>query len=147
MSITTNLRLFLIKRIFCFLEQPSTCQNPSSDRTEFKVTNFISDYFTTEEHLLDSLSLIGPTATNIAVTPMMQFYGGGVYDNSEAGWPWNQMREVYKSFTRFWCIRLQSLTLQWLGYQPIILLWPILEKCNSLTTSKASVGMWENLEI
>ena len=49
------------------------------------MTNFISDYFTTEEHLLDSLSLIGPTATNIAVTPMMQFYGGGVYDNSEAG--------------------------------------------------------------
>ena len=70
---------------FFVLEQPSTCQNPSSDRTEFKVTNFISDYFTTEEHLLDSLSLIGPTATNIAVTPMMQFYGGGVYDNSEAG--------------------------------------------------------------
>ena len=53
------------------------------DRTQARVTGYISDIFTTEEHLEISVGLIGPTATNIAVTPMMQFYGGGLYFQPE----------------------------------------------------------------
>ena len=48
-----------------------------------RVFDYVSDYFTTEDYLIDSLSQIGPTATNIAVTPKIQFYGGDVYYNRE----------------------------------------------------------------
>ena len=54
-----------------------------NDTTRARVTSYISDIFTTEMHLNLSVGLIGPTATNIAVTPMMAFYGGGVYYNEE----------------------------------------------------------------
>ena len=65
-------------------EELGKCQNRSSDATSTRVESYISDYFTTEDYLIDSLSLIGPTSTNIAVTPLMQFYGGGVYYEPEA---------------------------------------------------------------
>ena len=47
------------------------------------MTGYISDIFTTENHLTDSVGMVGLTATTIAVTPMMMFYGGGVYYNPE----------------------------------------------------------------
>ena len=52
------------------------------DKTRVRMTEYISDYFTDESYLSDALA-IGPVATNIAVTPAMQFYGGGVYYNPE----------------------------------------------------------------
>ena len=59
------------------------CDSFVNDTTRARVTSYISDIFTTEMHLNLSVGLIGPTATNIAVTPMMAFYGGGVYYNEE----------------------------------------------------------------
>ena len=41
------------------------------------------DFFTTEDYLMDSLTLIGPTTINLLVTPLMQFYGGGVFYRPE----------------------------------------------------------------
>ena len=42
------------------------------------------EYFTTEDYLIDSLSLFGPTTTTLLVTtPLMQFYGGGVFYKRE----------------------------------------------------------------
>ena len=64
-------------------EEAQTCDRQVEDRTRARVTGYISDIFTTEEHLTDSVGLMGPTATNIAVTPMMVFYAGGVYYNPE----------------------------------------------------------------
>ena len=58
-------------------------QPRDSDQPSARVVDYLSDYFTTEDYLLDSLSLYGPTATNIAVTPMLQFYGGGIYYNPD----------------------------------------------------------------
>lgn len=63
-------------------EEPNTCAQ-SQDFTRASVTDFIGDIFTTEDYLLDAVSQIGATATNIAVTPNMQHYGGGVYYNTE----------------------------------------------------------------
>jgi len=58
------------------------CQTANSvDKTSARVTDYIADYFTTEDYLIDSLSLYGPTVTNMAVTPKLQFYGGGLYYN------------------------------------------------------------------
>ena len=59
------------------------CMTQNFNKTTGRVTNFISDIFTDETYLTDSLVQFGPTATNIAVTPMMQFYGGGIYYNPE----------------------------------------------------------------
>ena len=53
------------------------------DKTKARVTGYISDVFTTEDHLRDSVGMVGVTATNIAVTPLMVFYKGGVYYNPE----------------------------------------------------------------
>ena len=64
-------------------EEAQTCDRQVEDRTRARVTGYISDIFTTEEHLEISVGLMGPTATNIAVTPMMQFYGGGLYYQPE----------------------------------------------------------------
>ena len=64
-------------------EEAQTCDRQVEDRTRARVTGYISDIFTTEEHLTDSVGLMGPTATNIAVTPMMVFYAGGVYYNPD----------------------------------------------------------------
>ena len=57
------------------------CDDFVNDTTVARVTSYISDIFTTENHLNISVGLIGPTTTNIAVTPMIAFYGGGVYYN------------------------------------------------------------------
>ena len=59
------------------------CQTQSLDKTSAKVTDYIGDYFTTEDYLIDSLSLYGPAVTNMAVTPKLQFYGGGLYYNPD----------------------------------------------------------------
>ena len=59
------------------------CKTESLDKTSSKVDDYIADYFTTEDYLIDSLSLYGPTVTNMAVTPKLQFYGGGLYYNPE----------------------------------------------------------------
>ena len=57
------------------------CDDFVNDTTVARVTGYVSDIFTTENHLNVSVGLIGPTTTNIAVTPMIVFYGGGVYYN------------------------------------------------------------------
>ena len=54
------------------------CRVEVEDRTGVRMTDFISDYFTDETYITDALA-IGPVATNIGVTPAMQFYKGGVY--------------------------------------------------------------------
>ena len=59
------------------------CESRVRDQTRARVTDFLSDFFTTEDYLIDSLSQFGPTSTNIAVTPMFQFYGGGIYYNPD----------------------------------------------------------------
>ena len=58
-------------------------QPGSRDLTRARVTDYVSDIFTTEDHLLDAVSMLGATVTNIAVTADLAFYGGGVYYNPE----------------------------------------------------------------
>ena len=62
-------------------EVQSECDNFVADTSRARLTDYISDIFTTEDHLLDSVGLLGPTATNIAITPQFQFYRGGVFYN------------------------------------------------------------------
>ena len=59
----------------------SGCVTFVEDTPRARVTEYVSDIFTTEDHLLDSVGLIGPTTTNIAITPQFQFYKGGIYYN------------------------------------------------------------------
>ena len=63
-------------------EEKKECRVEVEDRTRVRMTEYLSDYFTDETYLTDALA-IGPVATNIGVTPAMQFYGGGVYYNPE----------------------------------------------------------------
>ena len=42
-----------------------TCSEPR-DFTRARVTDYVADIFTTEDHLLDAVSMMGATATNIA---------------------------------------------------------------------------------
>jgi len=63
-------------------EENFGCVNEIQEPTTARVVDYISDYFTTEDYLVDSLTF-GPTSTNIAVTPMLQLYGGGIYYNPE----------------------------------------------------------------
>ena len=58
------------------------CRVEVEDKTRVRMTEYISDYFTDETYITDALA-IGPVATNIGVTPSMQFYKGGVYFNPE----------------------------------------------------------------
>ena len=63
-------------------EEKKECRLEVQDRTRVRMTEYLSDYFTDETYLTDALA-IGPVATNIGVTPSMQFYKGGVYFNPE----------------------------------------------------------------
>ena len=63
-------------------EEKKDCRAEVEDGTRVRMTDYLSDYFTDETYLLDALA-IGPVATNIAVTPSMRFYKGGVYYNPE----------------------------------------------------------------
>ena len=63
-------------------EEKMECRVEVEDKTRVRMTEYLSDYFTDETYLTDALAL-GPTATNIGVTPAMQFYGGGLYYNPE----------------------------------------------------------------
>ena len=63
-------------------EEKKECRLEVQDRTRVRMTEYISDYFTDETYITDALA-IGPVATNIGVTPSMQFYKGGVYFNPE----------------------------------------------------------------
>ena len=63
-------------------EEKKECRVEVEDRTRVRMTEYLSDYFTDETYLTDALA-IGPVATNIGVTPYMQFYGGGVYYNTD----------------------------------------------------------------
>ena len=47
-----------------------------------RMTDFMFDYFTTEDYIVDALQT-GPVTTSMIVTPLMQSYGGGVYYNFE----------------------------------------------------------------
>ena len=47
------------------------------------MVDYMFDFFTTEDYLTDSLTLIGPTVTNLVITPLMQSYGGGVFYSPE----------------------------------------------------------------
>ena len=47
------------------------------------VSDYVADLFTTEDHLLDALSQIGPTVTVLSFSPKLQQYGGGVFYHPE----------------------------------------------------------------
>ena len=47
------------------------------------VSDYVADLFTTEEHLVDALSQIGPTVSVFSFTPKIQQYGGGVFYHPE----------------------------------------------------------------
>ena len=59
-----------------------TCSQ-ASDLTRARVTDYVADIFTTEDHLMDAVTMVGARATNIAVTANLVFYGGGLYYNPE----------------------------------------------------------------
>ena len=63
-------------------EEKGECRAEVQDRTRVRMTDYLSDYFTDETYLTDALA-IGPVATNIGVTPAMQFYKEGIYYNPE----------------------------------------------------------------
>ena len=66
------------------LPEAGTCdQSLDNGGTRERMVDYIYDFFTTEDYLVDSLSLIGPTTTNLLVTPLMQHYGGGVFYKPE----------------------------------------------------------------
>merc|ERR1719500_142586 len=64
------------------MNETKTCSQ-SGDLTRARVTDYVADIFTTEDHLTDAVSMLGATATNIAVTANLVFYGGGLYYNPE----------------------------------------------------------------
>ena len=45
--------------------ETGTCSQ-ARDLTRAQVTDYVSDIFTTEDHLMDAVSMLGATATNIA---------------------------------------------------------------------------------
>ena len=61
----------------------SGCDTFVADPPRARVTEYVSDFFTTEDHLMRSVGTIGPTATNIVITPEFQFYEGGIFYNEE----------------------------------------------------------------
>ena len=64
------------------INETKTCSQ-SGDLTRARVTDYMADIFTTEDHLTDAVSMLGATVTNIAVTEKLVFYGGGVYYNPD----------------------------------------------------------------
>ena len=64
------------------INETNTCSQ-ASDFVRARVTDYVGDIFTTEDHLMDAVSMLGATATNIAVTANLVFYGGGLYYNPE----------------------------------------------------------------
>ena len=64
------------------MNETGTCRQ-SRDLTRARVTDYVADIFTTEDHLMDAVTMVGATATNIAVTANLVFYGGGLYYNPE----------------------------------------------------------------
>ena len=64
------------------INETKTCRQ-AGDLTRARVTDYVADIFTTEDHLRDAVSMLGATATNIAVTTKLVFYGGGLYYNPE----------------------------------------------------------------
>ena len=63
------------------------------------------DFFTTEDYLTDSLTLIGPTVTNLVITPLMQSYGGGVFYSPEecSDYTFEDVPEVCQEFRAGLC--------------------------------------------
>ena len=51
--------------------------------TRQRMVDYKYDFFTTEDYLIDALSLIGPTTINLLVTPQMQHYKGGWFYTQE----------------------------------------------------------------
>ena len=64
-------------------EVAGDCNRNVGGGTRERMVDFMYDYFTTEDYLIDSLSLFGPTTTTMLVTPLMVFYGGGVFYKKE----------------------------------------------------------------
>ena len=64
-------------------EEAGACNRNLGGGTRERMVDYMYDFFTTEDYLVDSLSLIGPTTTNLLVTPLMQHYGGGVFYQPE----------------------------------------------------------------
>ena len=60
-------------------EEAGACNRNLGGGTRERMVEYMYDFFTTEDYLIDSLSLIGPTTTSILVTPLWQHYGGGVF--------------------------------------------------------------------
>ena len=60
-------------------EEAGACNRNLGGGTRERMLEYMYDFFTTEDYLIDSLSLIGPTTTSILVTPLWQHYGGGVF--------------------------------------------------------------------
>ena len=63
--------------------EKSECDTFVADPPRARVTEYVSDFFTTEDHLMRSVGVEGPTATNIVITPQFQFYKGGIFYNEE----------------------------------------------------------------
>ena len=68
--------------------------------TRERMVDYKFSYFTTEDYLTDSLSLIGPTTTSLLITRMMQLYGGGVFYNPEecSDYTFENVPEVCQEF-------------------------------------------------
>ena len=64
-------------------EVAGDCNRNVGGGTSERMVDFMYDYFTTEDYLIDSLSLFGPTTTTMLVTPLMQHYGGELFYRPE----------------------------------------------------------------
>ena len=64
-------------------EVAGDCNRNVGGGTRERMVDFMYDYFTTEDYLIDSLSLFGPTTTTMLVTPLMQHFGGGLFYKPE----------------------------------------------------------------
>ena len=64
------------------LDEAGSCDLDNGG-TRQRMVDYKYDFFTTEDYLIDALSLIGPTTINLLVTPAMQHYKGGVFYTQE----------------------------------------------------------------
>ena len=98
----------------------SILDNRSLDNggTRERMVDYMFDFFTTEDYLMDSLTLIGPTTINLLVTPLMQFYGGGVFYHPEecSDYTLEPVPEVCQVFKAgrlaYTCLKVVFLSLQ-----------------------------------
>ena len=64
------------------INETKTCSQ-SRDVTRARVTDYVADIFTTEDHLMQVVNEIGAAVTNVDVTASWQYYDSGLYYNPE----------------------------------------------------------------